>query len=180
MKPHKTILFPGVFSLFILQALFQSCSSPKELPVVNAVDLEQYSGLWYDIAHLPQKFQAGCKCVTAEYTPSDKYVKVVNTCVNEDTDEVRDVEGKAFPVKNSSNAKLKVQFFWPFKGDYYIIALDEEYQMALVGAPNRDYLWILSRTSNPEKSKVDSYLTKARDLGFDVESMEFTDHSCQP
>lgn len=167
-------------SLLILPALFHSCTAPKELPVVEEVNLDKYSGKWYDIAHLPQKFQAGCKCVTAEYYIEDEYVKVINTCVNIDDDKVRKVEGKAFPVKNSNNARLKVQFFWPFKGDYYIIALDNDYQMALVGAPNRKYLWVLSRTPNPNQAGVDEYLARAESLGFNTEAMEFTDQSCHP
>ncbi len=174
-RPFTSI---SVVFMFFLALFFNSCKSNRELPVVNKVDLEKYAGAWYDITHLPQKFQAGCKCVTAEYTPVGNYVKVVNTCVNEETNEARQVEGKAFPVKNSGNAKLKVQFFWPFKGDYYIIALDPEYQMAMVGAPNRKYLWILSRAPEPDQAMLTQYLDKARELGFDTEALEYTDQAC--
>lgn len=161
-----------------MNALLSGCGSSHELPVVKEVDLEKYAGKWYDIAHLPQRFQAGCKCVTAEYTPEKDYVRVVNTCVNEDTDESRNVKGKAFPVKGSKNAKLKVQFFWPFRGDYYIIALEDDYSMAMVGAPNRKYLWILSRQPKPDPKMIEVYLERARELGFDTEGLEYTDQSC--
>jgi apolipoprotein D and lipocalin family protein len=178
MSLSKSISSSGIISIILMQAFLSGCSSSRELPVVEEVNLEKYSGKWYDITHLPQRFQAGCKCVTAEYTPDKNYVRVVNTCVNEDTDESRDVKGKAFPVKGSNNAKLKVQFFWPFKGDYYIIALEDDYSMAMVGAPNRKYLWILSRNKNPEQEKMDKYLELANNLGFDTSQLEYTDQSC--
>lgn len=183
---HKTkaMSFPkylsssGIVSILLMQAFLSGCSSSRELPVVAEVDLEKYSGNWYDITHLPQRFQAGCKCVTAEYSPEKNHVRVINTCVNEDTDESRNVEGKAFPVKGSNNARLKVQFFWPFKGDYYIIALEDDYSMAMVGAPNRKYLWILSRNKNPDPEKMEQYINLAKDLGFATDQLEYTDQSC--
>ncbi len=161
-----------------MNTFLAGCSSSRDLPVVEEVDLEKYAGKWYDIAHLPQSFQAGCKCVTAEYTPEKDFVRVVNTCVNEDNDESRNVKGKAFPVKGTNNARLKVQFFWPFRGDYYIIALEDDYSMAMVGAPNRKYLWILSREPKPDPNKMEDYLNRARELGFRTDKLEYTDQSC--
>ena len=178
MKIRKLSRGTGMLIIALSPLLLLSCGSKRELPVVKEVDLEKYSGKWYDITHLPQRFQAGCKCVTAEYTPGEKYVRVLNTCVEEENDEVRTVSGKAFPVKGSNNARLKVQFFWPFKGDYYIIALDDNYSMAMVGAPNRKYLWILSRTPVPDPQLMEDYLKKAQDLGFDTSALEYTDQSC--
>lgn len=178
MHPQKSFARTGILTLGILPFILFSCRSGRELPVVDEVDLEQYAGTWYDIAHLPQRFQKGCKCVTAEYTPAEDHVKVVNTCVDEETDEVSQARGKAFPVEGSNNARLKVQFFWPFKGDYYIIALNEAYTMAMVGAPNRKYLWILSRTPEPDPLFFNQYMERAKELGFDTEALEFTDQSC--
>lgn len=179
MESGKVLNRLGLLVIALSPLLLLSCGSKWELPVVKQVDLGKYSGKWYDIAHLPQRFQAGCKCVTAEYTPEEKYVKVLNTCVEQKNDEVRTVEGKAFPVDGSNNAQLKVQFFWPFRGDYYIIALNDDYSMAMVGAPNRKYLWILSRTPVADPTQMEEYLSKARDLGFDTGALEYTDQSCQ-
>ena len=178
MQLYRSFTPSAFLSIILLQTFLSGCGSSRELPVVDNVDLEKYSGTWFDITHLPQRFQAGCKCVTAEYIPEKAYVRVINTCVNEETNESRDVKGKAFPVKGSNNARLKVQFFWPFKGDYYIIALEEDYSLAMVGAPNRKYLWILSRTRQPDEAKVQKYISQAKDLGFDTDALEYTDQSC--
>ena len=156
--------------------LLASCHSSKELKTVAEVDLDKYGGTWYDIAHLPQKFQEGCKCVTANYTKKDGYVEVINTCIK--NGKLKDIKGKAFPVKGTGNSKLKVQFFWPFKGDYQIIALDENYQYALVGSADRESLWILSRDPQPSALVIKDYLNKAEELGFNTSQMVYTDQSC--
>jgi len=140
----------------------------QPLQTVPYVDLSKYVGKWYEIASFPQSFQKGCHCTTAEYTISKKgYVIVENRCNIDSTNgKLSIAKGKAFVVENSGNAKLKVQFFWPFKAKYWIIELADDYSYAVVGHPNREYLWILSRTPTMDESVY--YLIKER-----VRNMEF-------
>lgn len=123
------------------------CKNYENLETVASVDLQKYSGIWYEIASYPTVFQKGCTNTSAEYQLTDKnYVKVINRCNNDSINGIaKSIEGKAFIVKNTNNTKLKVQFFWPFKGDYWIIGLADDYSWAVVSHPNRKYLWILSR-----------------------------------
>jgi len=119
------------------------------MDVVSDVDLERYTGKWYEIASFPQHFQRGCVASTATYTlRDDGRIDVLNECRDQSFDgELRQAEGIAWIVDPSqSRAKLKVQFFWPFSGDYWIIDLDPDYRYAVIGHPSREYLWILSRT----------------------------------
>ena len=115
---------------------------------VKEVDLARYMGKWFEIAAFPQKFQKGCHCTTAEYELTVQgTVKVVNTCRKGGADgKVSRAKGKAWVVPGTGNARLKVQFFWPFKGNYWIIDLADDYSFAVVGDPSRKYLWVLSRT----------------------------------
>ncbi|MDZ7848966.1 MAG: lipocalin family protein [Owenweeksia sp.] len=158
--------------------MLAACTSSRPLPTVDEVALDRYAGTWYDLAHLPQSFQKGCKCVTADYSQENGYVKVINTCVNQESGKTNEVKGKAFPVEGTGNSQLKVQFFWPFKGDYYIIALEDNYSYALVGSPDRESLWILSRRPEPAALLMKEYLNKAEELGFDTSKLEYTDQSC--
>lgn len=89
------------------------------------------------------------------------------------------VLGKAFVVEGSGNAKLKVRFFWPFTADYYIVALADDYSYAMVGHPNRDYLWILNRTTKMDKVVFDSLIEKAKALGFDTSKLQMTEQKCE-
>jgi len=129
------------------------------LEVVDYVDLERYLGKWYEVASIPQSFQEGCVNSSAEYSKMRRNrIRVINTC--EVDGRTKRARGKAWVVDNETNAKLKVQFFWPFKGDYWIIELDEDYQYAVVGDPNRNSLWILSRTPRISDDLFDDLLNR--------------------
>lgn len=148
-------------------------AADKPLPVVEKVDLKRYVGTWYEIASLPKWFQKGCKNTTATYKlKNDGDVAVTNRCDKDD--EVSEVNGKAWVVDPQTNAKLKVQFFWPFSGDYWIIALDVEYRYVMVGTPDRESLWILSRTPELDETIVAKLLEQAKEQGFPVEKVKRT------
>jgi apolipoprotein D and lipocalin family protein len=143
---------------------------------VPHVEIEKYLGKWYEIAHLPAKFQEGCSDTTATYALSkDGSISVLNECRR--NGKVKQAKGKAKLVDKSSGAKLKVTFFWPFYGDYWIIKLGNDYDYAVVGTPNRKYLWILCRTPKMD-DKLFSQLTEfAKSKGFNVENLIITSHN---
>lgn len=140
------------------------------------VDLDRYLGRWYEIARLPTRFEAGLTHVTADYRRlPDGAVEVVNRGRRKDT--LKTATGRATVVDPATNAKLAVQFQWPFKGAYWIIELDPDYQWALVGEPGRAYLWILSRQPRLNPEVVRNLVARARLEGFDVERLQFTRQS---
>ena len=168
------------FKLISLVITFTFMTSEKihaqKLETVPYVDLDKYAGKWYEIASYPQRFQKGCHCTTAEYTLSEKgYVIVENRC-NKDsiTGKQSYIKGKAFVEENSGNSKLKVQFFWPFRGKYWIIDLAEDYSYAVVSHPNRKYLWILSRTSKMNDAIYQDILSRLKKNGFDLTKLKIT------
>jgi apolipoprotein D and lipocalin family protein len=165
--------------IMMLTIFFCGCKIQHEpLLTVKEVNLERYAGLWYEIASFPQKFQKGCRCTTAEYMITDKnYIKVINKC--QKPGKFAKIEGKAFAVKNSGNAKLKVQFFWPFKGDYWIIGLDTNYQWAVVGSESRKYLWILSRMTIMDEKTYNEILAEISAKGFDTSILKKTSQDCK-
>lgn len=151
--------------------------SNRTLDTVRYVDLNRYAGKWYEIASFPQRFQKGCHCTTAEYTPTDKgYIIVENRCNRDSvTGKPSYIKGKAFVDENSGNSKLKVQFFWPFKGKYWIIDLADDYSYAVVGHPNREYLWILSRTPFMDETVYQQIVSRIKEKGFDVSKLQRTE-----
>jgi apolipoprotein D and lipocalin family protein len=146
---------------------------PQTVPYV---DLDRYAGKWYEFAAYPQPFQKGCHCTTAEYTLTDRgYVIVENRCNRGSINGKESyIKGKAFVKKNSGNAKLKVQFFWPFRGDYWIIDLADDYSYAVVSNPNKKYLWILSRTPVMSNEIYEGILERLREKGFDLSKLNLT------
>lgn len=153
-----------------------AAAAPKPLEVVPRVDIPRYLGTWYEIATIPQRFQRGCVGVTARYAfRDDGAIDVVNVCRKDTLDgKERSVRGKAWIVDRTTNAKLKVRFFWPFAGAYWIIELDRDYQWAVVGHPDRTYYWILSRTPQMDPALYDELLRRAAAKGYDVSKIKKT------
>ena len=158
----------------LLGAVGIGCGASLPPPAtVPRVDLQRYVGRWYEIAHLPFRFQVGCHATTATYTARpDGTIKVVNRCLDGSlTGKERVAVGKAWVVDKTTNARLKVQFFWPFRGDYWVLGLGPEYEWALVGDPAHRYMWILSRSPQLPASTYESILTLARERGYDVSKL---------
>lgn len=157
---------------FTLLAVTAAGSRKDELEVVPSVDLSRYVGQWYEIARLPNRFQKKCAdSVTANYTlRKDGSIQVVNRC-RKASGEFTTATGKAKIVDKKTNAKLKVTFFWPFYGKYWILDLGPNYEYAVVGEPGRDYLWILSRTPQIDEALYQQLLAKMQARGFDTTRM---------
>ena len=154
-----------------------SRSTPLE--TVARVDLDRYLGTWYEIARYPHRFQEDCVASTATYARlADGRIRVENACRDASRDdEVRRVTGVAWVASgDSSNAKLEVQFFWPFRGAYWIIDLDPDYRYAVVGHPSREYLWILSRTPSMDEHVYQRLLRGIAAQGYDLSRIRRTLH----
>lgn len=155
-----------------LIAVLAGCSTASDsnlapMPVVASVDVTSYLGTWHQVAWIPNSFQGECASDTkATYTLDGKDLRVQNQC--------KDVNGKtteaigiAKIVEGSNNAKLRVSFFRPFYGNYWVLALDPDYKWALVGEPKRSFGWVLARDSKLEAATLNQILDRAVALGYD-------------
>jgi apolipoprotein D and lipocalin family protein len=141
-----------------------------QLQSVAQVDIGRYSGRWFEIARFENSFEEGCVGVTAEYTlKPGGGVKVVNTCRQGGLNgPIETAEGDARIVNPPANSQLKVSFFGPFEGDYWIVGLAPDYSWALVGEPEGRYLWILSRTSKISPQLRTELIERLKGLGYNT------------
>lgn len=167
----------------IAGALLAACSTTG--PVGNAsvpqpakaVEMKRYLGLWYELARYENRFETDCEGVTADYSlRSDGMVRVVNTCRKGVKGARKVAEGRANIVPDSSNAKLKVSFFGPLYGDYWVLDHAPDYAWSIVGEPSGRYLWILTRTPKLSDHTRRMLVSKARSLGFDTQLLRWTQH----
>lgn len=162
--------------LGIMLMLGACTSSRPPLPTVPAVDLGRYAGTWYEIAHLPNFFQSTCASDTqATYRLDGNDVEVINQCRKQDGT-LEQIRGIAKVVAGSQGAKLRVSFFRPIYGDYWILDLDPEYRWVLVGEPRRKYAWILARAPALDATTRETLLARAEALGFDRQAFVGTPH----
>ena len=154
---------------------------PKH-PVGNAavpqpakpVELSRYLGRWYEIARYDQSFVKDCDGVTADYAlRGDGGLDVLNRCRKPDG-RITDAKGRAKIVDTATNAKLKVSFFGPFYGDYWVIDHADDYSWSIVGEPSGRYLWLLNREAQPGEARVAELVARARALGYDTAMLRMT------
>ena len=164
---------------------YTACSSVEpagQLPTALSVDLSRYSGIWHEIARLPMWGQRNCVRSTAEYRLLDSgKVAVRNACTTSTGEEIS-IEGVATVVDPEHRAKLNVVFDqWAAKlvalltsseqGNYCILRVDPDYRLAIVGTPDRDYLWILARTPSIDEASYQDMVSFTQRLGFQTEHL---------
>ncbi len=173
-KTKRAILAGG--ALFAAATVYGFAKSgTSDLSTVPSVELNRYMGKWYEIARYPNRFQKQCMAdTTAQYSlREDGKVTVLNSC-RKSGGELSQARATARVVDKKSNAKLKVTFFWPFSGDYWIIGLDPEYRWVVVGEPSRKYLWILSREPHMSDADYNKALEIIREKGYDQNRLQMT------
>jgi apolipoprotein D and lipocalin family protein len=180
MKLQPILIGISILSIFTLTSPLSGQEKTEPVPV-DSVDLGRYTGLWYEIAKIPNTFQRKCTGkTTAEYTlREDGRIQVVNTCSGKQGERIQ-AKGIAKVVDVQSNAKLKVSFvrflginlFW---GNYWIIGLDENYEYAIIGDPEYKYGWILSRKPEMTAEELDTVFAILHGQGYETERFEMTE-----
>jgi apolipoprotein D and lipocalin family protein len=160
-----------VAALLILTACAQGPVGNANVPQpAKAVDVNRYLGRWYELARYEHRFEKGCEAVTADYSlREDGAIRVLNSCHKGAVDgELKTAEGKAHVAEGSNNAKLRVSFFGPFYGDYWVLDRAEDYSWSIVGEPTGRYLWILTRKPVLGEKQTAKLIARAKALGYDT------------
>ncbi|MGA9658356.1 MAG: lipocalin family protein [Asticcacaulis sp.] len=180
----KRLVFPllltaGAVLFLAACATFGGRSGNRSVPQpAQPIDLAKYVGLWYEIGRYENRFEKDCEAVTAEYRSlPDGQIEVINSCRKDSVDGRKKVaKGKAKVMPGSDNAKLKVSFFGPFYGNYWVMDRAQDYSWAIVGEPSGRYLWLLSRTAQPDDLTRATMETRTREMGYDWSMVRMTKH----
>ena len=158
--------------------LLAGCKTTSNLKVVDKFDAERYTGVWFEAARLPHRFEDGMSYVSATYSwNEDGTIKVVNRGFKDDENAWEQIEGVAKFKGAKDQGWLKVSFFKPFYASYKILYLDDDYTQAIVTGPTYGYLWILVRDPNLSEAQRDALVYMAGDLGFDTAKLILVDQS---
>ena len=174
-----------LFLPLLLTACSISAWAQAELSAIPSLNVPRYMGTWYEVAKYPNRFQKNCASNTSavyEAQPNAG-VRVTNRCTEADG-KVKEAAGEARQIGNATSPKLEVRFapawlsFLPFVwGDYWVIDLDADYQLAAVSEPKREFLWILSRTPTPNDLTYNQLLERLAKKGFDLKKIEVSRQS---
>ncbi len=171
MRRNKFIL--ALSFCLAMGCLLGACTAiPKEAKSITGFDVNRYLGTWYEIARLDNRFEKDLDNAVAQYSLDAKgNVSVRNSGYNYITEEWKHVDGTAKFRGDKQVADLEVSFFGPFYSGYNVLALDSNYQYALVAGKNLDYLWILSREKDIPDSIKQAYLALAKSVGYATDKL---------
>lgn len=164
------------------QAQVQVAEAPRPVTPIAALDLPRYMGAWFEVAKYPNRFQRQCvRNTTAEYAQQgDGSVRVTNRCVTAQGETIEAI-GQARQIGAATSPKLEVRFapawlsFLPMVwGDYWVIDLDEGYNLVAIGEPQRHFLWVLSRMPQVGPQAYEALLARLAQQGFDTSRLERT------
>ena len=170
-RPVRWPFFAGAAALLSV-LLLSACSTPRMpegVQPVTGFDVNRYVGHWHEVARIDHSFERGLTQASATYSRNpDGTLKVVNRGYDPVRKEWKEAEGTASFIGEPTRAALKVSFFGPFYGGYNVVALDENYQWAMVVGSSTDYVWILSRTPSLPSDVREHLLERARTMGIDT------------
>lgn len=170
-RAHWRLLVGGATAMVALLVL-SACSTPRTpegIQPVAGFDVDRYAGHWHEVARIENSFERGLSLTTATYSRNaDNTIKVVNRGYDLVRKQWKEAEGRAEFVGSPDRAALKVSFFGPFYGGYNVVALDENYQWAMVVGSSTDYVWVLSRTPTLPWHVREHLMERAQALGVDV------------
>ena len=165
------ILFVVLINALVISSLF--AEGNKNLKVVSNLDLRKFQGVWYEIAHNPWFPEDNCFAMIAHYKLiEDNKIEVTNICRKHGFDgEISKITGKAWLVEPTITSKWEVQFIWPFTLDYWVIDLEENYNYAVIGEPDKENFWILSRKPIMDNGLLTKIIEKTKMKGYDLSNL---------
>ena len=157
-----------ILCVLAITLLSNACSSVNNTPTATGVDLKRYMGKWYEIARFETSFQQGIFDSFAEYKLLDNGIVLIENSGTDQYGNRTSAKARGYAPDPKNPSKLRISFFRPFYSDYFILALDKNYQWALVGSSSKDYLWILSRTPTLPTETTTHVVNIAKNLGYDT------------
>jgi apolipoprotein D and lipocalin family protein len=168
------------FSLLMtIDAALGSVGVPESVEPVRGFELDRDLGIWYEIARLDHRFERRLEDISATYAlREDGSITVRNRGFDVAEGDWREALGRARPIGDPDVASPKVSFFGLFYRGYHVIAVDQEaYRYALMGGPDRDFLWILAREKAFATERKQALLAFAHGSGYDVNALIWVPHS---
>ncbi len=178
---NKIVLLLTLLVYFFGNSSIQASDdfSQGSMPVVDYVDLDRFMGDWYVIATIPTFLEKDAYNPVETYKRDDDGTIATTFTFNKGSLDgpTKVFRPRGFVMDETTNAIWGMQFVWPIKADYRIVYLDDNYQQTIIGRNNRDYVWIMARTSMIPEADYINLLAKINSLGYDIDAVQKSIHS---
>ena len=165
-------LLAAALSLFLITGCEDDGGEPMD--TVSYVDLKRFMGDWYVVANIPTFVEKGAHNPVERYKLNPDGTIATTFTFNKDAFDgpLKTFHPKGFVLDKETNARWGMQFIWPFKGDFRIIYLDDDYQTTVIGRAKRDYVWVMSRTPELSDAELDKMRAFVESVGYDPSKLE--------
>ena len=166
---NRTLLLISLLPL----ALSSGCvGRPAQLETVSEVELERFMGDWYVIAHIPKTFERNAYNAVESYVLNGRRIDTTFSFRSKSFDgKQKSYRPNAIVTDEESNAVWGMQFLWPFRSDYRIAHLDDDYETTIIGRNKRDYVWIMARQPSLSENELTRLSRKVASMGYDIEKL---------
>jgi len=150
-------------------ALFAGCAARQPMPTVDFVDLDRFMGDWFVIANIPTSIEEGAHNAVESYRlAGDGKIETTFTFREGGFDGKQKTYNPVGYIRDKqTNAEWGMQFIWPFRSDFRIVHLDDDYQVTIIGREKRDYVWIMARRPDLPEETYEALLDRVASLGYD-------------
>jgi apolipoprotein D and lipocalin family protein len=169
--PVKTLVIPTVL---LLALNLWGCASPPTIRTVETLDLERFMGDWYVVANIPTVFEKGAHNAIETYRLDEDGTVETTFRFNKDAFDgpEKTYQSRAFVLDETSQAHWGMQFVWPFKAEYRVVYLADDYSVTMIGRSKRDYVWIMARTPSIPEERYQALLKELAALGYDISQVQ--------
>ena len=171
MKTTKLIIVLSVWMAV------SGCQSMKPIKTVPYVDIDRFMGDWYVVANIPTFIEKGAHNAVESYRLEDDGTVAVTFVFNKGGFDgpLKTYRPRGF-IRDDANAVWGMQFIWPFKAEYRIVYLNDDYSVTAIGRSKRDYVWIMARTPSISPSEYQHILEILKDQGYDIGKVQRIPH----
>ena len=163
-----------ISSVLLLAASLAGCATSSPIRTVDYVDLERFMGDWYVIANIPTFVEKGAHKAVETYSMNTDGTIATRFTFRQDgfDGELKEYNPKGFVRDRTGNAVWGMQFIWPFKAEYRVVHLSEDYSTTIIGRSARDYVWIMARTPVIEAQELQAMMSFLAEQGYDISRIE--------
>ena len=174
MNFQQALIKTKIIAIIGLLLMLVSCAKHQPMKTVDYVDIERFMGDWYVIANIPTFIEKGAHNAVESYRlDADGAIATTFTFRDGAFDgEIKVYTPRGFVIDKQTNAMWDMQFIWPFKADYRIVYLSEDYSRTIIGRNKRDYVWIMARTPTIGKAEYQRMLKIVEELGYDPKKVQ--------
>lgn len=168
-----------IFLLILISLITGACSESKYTKTAEKVEINRYMGKWYVMAHRFTFLEKDVHNALEVYTWNHEKERVdIDFNYNKGSlnGPIKSIPQKGWIINKQTNAYWEVSPLWPFRADYLILDIADDYSWVAVGVPSQNYLWIMARDPKFSREQISAVLKRLGASGYNIKDITYVSH----